>query len=52
MQSIILEKNIHLLTLDITDKYENTYLLAILVKLLGIDPALVETEIREVFRKK
>lgn len=52
MQAIITEKNIHLLTLDIADKYENTYLLAILVKLLGIDPTVVESEIREVFRKK
>lgn len=46
MSAYITEKNIILLTLDIADKYENTYLLALLVKLLGIDTALVEEEIR------
>ncbi len=52
IQEIVSSKWIKLLTLEIADKYENTYLLGILVKLLGIDPTLVEAEIREVFRKK
>lgn len=52
IQEIINIKGLNLLTLEIADKYENTYLLGILVKLLGIDPSLVEAEIREVFRKK
>lgn len=51
-QEIISKNSLHLLTLGIADKYENTYLLGILVKLLGIDPSLVESEIREVFRRK
>jgi 2-oxoglutarate/2-oxoacid ferredoxin oxidoreductase subunit alpha len=52
MQAILLEKNIHLLTIDIADKYENTYLLGVLTKLLCIEMSVVESEIREVFRKK
>jgi 2-oxoglutarate ferredoxin oxidoreductase subunit alpha len=52
MQELIGTKNIQLLTLQIADKYENTYLLALLVKLLGIDGTLVESEIRSVFEKK
>lgn len=52
MSALVTEKNITLLTLDIADKYENTYLLGILVKLLAIDSSLVHEEIRSVFAKK
>ncbi len=52
MSALVTEKNITLLTLDIADKYENTYLLGILVKLLAIDSSLVHDEIRSVFTKK
>lgn len=50
---VIMEnQHIQLLTIDINDKYENIYLLAILMKLLGIEATRVHDEVRHVFAKK
>ncbi|PIE85634.1 hypothetical protein CSA08_01090, partial [Candidatus Gracilibacteria bacterium] len=52
-----LKKNLNfseykLLELDIKDKYDNTYLLGILSKLLSLDESLVLSKIEEVFYSK
>lgn len=52
IEATILTKNISFLSLDISDKYENIYLLGVLVKLLGIEVSTVHDEIRAVFAKK
>ena len=52
IEAVITEKKLNFLSIEISDKYENVYLLGILVKLLGIDAATVHEEIRTVFGKK
>ncbi|GAB0174287.1 MAG: 2-oxoacid:acceptor oxidoreductase subunit alpha [Candidatus Altimarinota bacterium] len=52
IESAIAERKLNFLSIEITDKYENVYLLGILVKLLGIDASTVHDEIRMVFGKK
>ncbi len=52
IEATIAEKQIIFLSLEISDKYENIYLLGILVKLLGIEVNTVHDEIRAVFAKK
>lgn len=52
IEAVISEKKLNFLSIEISDKYENVYLLGILVKLLGIDAATVHEEIRTVFGKK
>ncbi|QFR38788.1 hypothetical protein A9Q91_00955 [Candidatus Gracilibacteria bacterium 28_42_T64] len=45
-------KNIQILDLKITDKYDNTYLLGILSKLLSIPHQAINNELQAVFGKK
>lgn len=52
IEAEIAEKQLNFLSIEISDKYENVYLLGILVKLLGIEAATVHEEIRAVFGKK
>lgn len=52
IEAEIAENKLNFLSIEISDKYENVYLLGILVKLLGIEAATVHDEIRTVFGKK
>jgi len=40
------------LSLDIDDKYDNTYLVSVLAKYLHLDPKVVDAEIEKVFARK
>lgn len=42
----------HILSLDIDDKYDNTYLIGVLGKLLGFEEKLLDTKIEKIFAKK
>jgi len=50
--NIISSKSIHILDLEIKDKYDNTYLLWILSKLLSISHEAINNELQAVFWKK
>lgn len=46
------EKHIHVLSLKIDDKYDNTYLLGVLVQLMKLPREVVQDEISRVFGRK
>lgn len=51
-QEYIENMNIHLLDLEIHDKYDNIYLLAILAKLLNIHQNILNKKVKKMFQKK
>lgn len=48
----IKEKNIKIISLEINDKYDNTYLLALLSYYFSIDIEIVKESLKEIFSKK
>lgn len=42
----------HVLSLEIDDKYDNTYLISVLAKYLGLDAKIVDREIEKTFARK
>jgi len=48
-QQYITKQNIKILDLEINDKYDNTYLLGILTKLIDIPQNIIFEEIKEIF---
>ncbi len=51
-QEIIKNKKLHVLSLEIDDKYDNTYLLGILTKVMSLPEDSIFTEISKVFGRK
>lgn len=51
-KDFINSKNIELISLDISDKYDNTYLLRAFCKYFSIDKDIVINALKEVFEKK
>lgn len=42
----------HVLSIDIDDKYDNTYLISVLAKYLGLDPKIIDGRIEGTFARK
>lgn len=51
-RSLLDTKNAHVISLQVDDKYDNTYLLWVLVKYMWLPIDVVNTEIQRVFAKK
>lgn len=52
IKNIINEKNIKIISLEINDKYDNTYLLALLSYYFSIDREIIKESLQEIFGKK
>lgn len=52
IKTIIEKNNFKIISLEITDKYDNTYLLALFAYYLKIDTKIIEMSLEEIFSKK